>query len=204
MAKTEPTGSIVLIGPTGSGKSSVARELASLLDWPMIELDEQRAAWYPEFGLTPDVERAAHEQGGLLELIATWKPYELLSVERVMRENPERTVIAFGAGQSVYATEADIERAKIALAVASRVILLLPSDDPDTCLATLQDRMSNDLFVTQQPDPEALVRDFTPILKTQIRSESNARLATEVIVTGKSTPLEVARHIMATSGDVND
>lgn len=204
MANSESTGSIVLIGPTGSGKSSVARELAALLDWPMIELDNQRASWYPEFGLTPEDERAAHERGGLLELIATWKPYELLSVERVMREYPERTVIAFGGGQSVYATEADIERARVALAVASRVILLLPSDDPDTCLAILRERMLHDMFVEQQSDPETWVRDFTPMFRTQIKSESNARLATEVIVSGQSTPVEIARHIVATSVDVSE
>lgn len=193
--------SIVLIGPTGSGKSSVAVVLAELLGWPVVELDDLREAWYPEFGLNPEDERAARERGGLLELIATWKPYELLSVERVMKEHLTGTVIAFGGGQSVYAKEEDILGVKEALSVAGRVILLLPSDDPDTCLEILRDRMRHEEFVQQQGDPEALVRDFTPILKTQIQSESNTRLATELIVTGQSTPEEIARHILTIAND---
>ncbi|MCO5218537.1 MAG: hypothetical protein M9953_05770 [Thermomicrobiales bacterium] len=204
MVSTDPNASIVLIGPTGSGKSSVAKVLAELLGWSMVELDDLRETWYPEFGLNPEDERAARERGGLLELIATWKPYELLSAERVMREYPQRTVIAFGGGQSVYAKEEDVQRAREALSVASRVILLLPSDDPDTCLAILRDRMRHDPFIEQQDDPETLIRDFTPILKTQIQSESNARLATELIVTGQSTPEEIARHIVATTDEVRE
>src|SRR5690606_1013767 len=72
--------SIVLIGPTGVGKSAVGRDLAALLDWDFVELDELRSEWYPEFGLDPEAERMAMEQGGLPELVAAWKPYELMSV----------------------------------------------------------------------------------------------------------------------------
>lgn len=204
MMSSDADASIVLIGPTGSGKSSVAKVLAELLGWSAVELDELRETWYPEFGLKPEDERAARERGGLLELIATWKPYELMSAERVMREHPQRTVIAFGGGQSVYATEEDIARATVALSAAGRVILLLPSDDPDTCLMILRDRIRREPFVQEQSDPEAFLRDITPMLKTQIQSESNARLATEMIVTGQSTPEEIAHHILATANDVRE
>ena len=195
---TSQVGSIVLIGPTGSGKTAVGSDLARALGWPFVELDSLRHEWYPEFGLDTEEEAQAIAHGGLLELLATWKPFELLSVERVMTEHPTDTVIAFGGGQSVYMDDAQIARAQDALAVASRVILLLPSDDPATCLNVLRERLRKEAFVHEAADPDAFLRDFTPILTMQIQSESNAILATETIVTGQSTPQEIARHITTT------
>lgn len=192
------TGSIVLIGPTGVGKSVVGKELAKLLNWPFVELDELRSRWYPEFGLDPDVERRAMEQGGLLELVAAWKPYELQSVERVMRENPVRTIIAFGGGQSVYVDSEQIQRAKAALKVASRVILMLPVERGEESMRILIDRLRNVPFVGEQESPDEFLRAFSPILKMQLQAASNRQLATEVVITGHSSPAELAKHIHTT------
>lgn len=191
-------GSIVLIGPTGVGKSAVGQVLANMLGWPLIELDELRSSWYPEFGLDAQAERAAMEKGGLLELVAAWKPYELQSVERVMRENPTNTVIAFGGGQSVYVDESMVARAKSALEPASKVILMLPAEHGEDSMRLLLDRLRTVPFVTQQANPEEFLRSFQPILKMQLQSESNPALATEMIVTGQSSPEELARHILTT------
>lgn len=191
-------GSIVLIGPTGVGKTAVGIELSKLLGWSIVELDDLRSQWYPEFGLNPEVEHRAMEQGGLRELVKAWKPYELLSVERVMREYPTNTVITFGGGQSVYVDENQIQRAKTALNAASRVILLLPTDHGQDSMRVLQERLRNVPFVTEQANPDEFLRAFSPILKMQLQSESNAQLATEMIVTGRSTPKELAQHIHTT------
>ena len=191
-------GSIVLIGPTGVGKSAVGRALAMELGWELIELDELRSVWYPEFGLDAEGERDAWQRGGLPELVATWKPYELLSVERVMREHPTRTVIAFGGGQSVYVDQAMVARARSALGQASRVILMLPSEQGQVSLEILHERLRNVPFVTDQPDAEGFLRAFDPILKMQLQCESNRLLATELIITGHSSPQELARHILTT------
>lgn len=176
----------------------MGRVLANDFGWDLIELDELRSAWYPEFGLDADGERDAWHRGGLPELVATWKPYELLSVERVMREHPVRTVIAFGGGQSVYGDDEMIVRAKAALAVAGRVILLLPSEHADESLPILHERLRTVPFVTGQHDAEAFLHAFDPILKLQLQSESNRLLATELIITGHSSPEELARHIATT------
>lgn len=168
------------------------------LGWTMIELDELRSKWYPEFGLDSAAERDAWQRGGLPRLVATWKPYELMSVERVMREHPTRTVIAFGGSQSVYVDEAMVTRAKAALAHASRVILLLPSEHGDESLTILHQRLRSLPFVTDQPDPEDFLRAFDPILRSQLQSESTRLLATELIITGHSSPEDLARHIAIT------
>ena len=163
LSKQQVQGSIVLIGPTGVGKSAVGAALSELLGWPLVELDNLRSQWYPEFGLDPEVEHRAMEQGGLKELVKAWKPYEVQSVERVMRENPTNTVIAFGGGQSVYVDPDHIQRAKHALSVASRVILLLPSDHGRDSMQILQDRLRTVPFVTEQPNPDEFLRAFSPI-----------------------------------------
>lgn len=199
MDRSPENASIVLIGPTCSGKSTVGQVLADKLEWSFVELDEQRSTWYPEFGLSPDDERVAFERGGLPELVHTWKPYELLSVERVMQEHPAHTVIAFGGGQAVYVDPEQIRRAKAALAAASRVILLQPADTPAQSLPILQERLYHVQFVQEQHTAEEFVRDFTPILKMQLQSESMPQFATELIVTGQSTPEELANHILATA-----
>lgn len=176
----------------------VGEALAKLLGWPIVELDDLRSTWYPEFGLDPEIERHAMERGGLLELVAAWKPYELLSVERVMTEYPTNTVIVFGGGQSVYVDPEQIQRAKEALQVASRVILLEPAETGEESMRILQDRLRHVPFVTSQEHPEGFLRAFAPILKMQLQSESNRQVATELIVTGHFSPDELARHILAT------
>lgn len=202
---TRPTiGSIVLIGPTGAGKTAVGQALSDLIEWPLIELDSLREDWYPEFGLTPDAEAEAYQRGGLPELIYTWKPYELLSVERVMQEYPERTIIAFGGGQAVYVEKEHIARAKAALARAGRVILLQPAESREHNLAILGERIQQVEFVQGQNTPQDFIREFTPILQMQLESESMPYLATELIVTGQSSPEELARHIVATGTTHSD
>lgn len=193
-----PEASIVLIGSTGVWKSAVGQELAHLLGWTLVELDDLRAAWYREFGLRPETERDAWERGGLPEVVATWKPYELQSVQRVMREHPTRSVIAFGGGQSVYVDDAMIATAREALAPAGRVILLLPSEHSAESMRILQYRLRAIPFVAGQPDREAFIRNFTPVLQMQLQSDSNRLLATEIIITGHSTPAELAQHIATT------
>lgn len=192
------TGSIVLIGPTAVGKSTVGAALAELLGWPLVELDALRSAWYPEFGLSPEGEHEAWERGGLNQLVTTWKPYELMSVERVMQENPTNTVIAFGGGQSVYTNSEMVQRAKAALEAASRVILLQPAEQHDDSLRILLERLRYEPFVTRQPAINEFLRAFTPILEMQLQSESNVFLATELIITGQSSPPELANHIYTT------
>ena len=180
----------------------MGRALAQELGWELIELDELRSTWYPEFGLDAEGEHDAWERGGLPELVAKWKPYELRSVERVMRDHPVHTVIAFGGGQSVYVDPEMIARAKAALTNAGRVILLLPSDDNHESLAILHQRLRSVPFVTDQVDVDGFLRAFDPILKMQLQSQSNRQLATELIITGQSTPQELARHI-ATTMDID-
>jgi hypothetical protein len=115
-----------------------------------------------------------------------------------MHEHGTQAVISFGGGQSVYVDHGMIAAAKEALAVASRVVLLLPSEHLDDSMRILQERLRDIPFVADQPDREAFIRAFAPILRMQLESESIRLLATEIIITGHSTPGELAHHIATT------
>jgi shikimate kinase len=80
------TGSVLLIGMMGSGKSTVARELAELLGWQVVDTDE---AIEREAGATiPELFEVEGEAG--------FRARELAILRRVAAE--ERLVIATGGG----------------------------------------------------------------------------------------------------------
>ncbi len=117
---------LILIGPGGAGKSTLAKLLGAALNVPSLDLDNLRKQYYPEIGYDHDLAEQKRHEGGMKALAAYWKPFEIYSVERMLQDYPVGHVIAFGAGQSVYEDEAFFRRAQTALA-PHPVILLLPS-----------------------------------------------------------------------------
>lgn len=189
--------SIVLIGPSASGKSTVGRRLAHMLAWEFVDLDLLRDTWYPEFGIDRDAEQLALERGGFPALVSYWKPFELRSVERVLQEHPVNTVIAFGGGQSVYVEEADIRKAEGALSAASSVVLLMPDEIPERSIDILMERTRvHPEIVKVVDDIEAMLTDFRPVVQEQLASESNRRLATDIVITGEDDAEAVAMRVL--------
>lgn len=176
--------SIVLIGPSGVGKTTVGKLLGNHLGMTFLDLDDLRERYYDDFGIDRTAEREAYGRDGLAGIISYWKPFEVLSVERVLREYPQEHVIAFGAGQSVYRTADQARRVASALAPFRHVILLLPSEDLERTLEVLMGRIAND---PEGPDG-ATVAAFLPILREHVESESNRSLATSVVITGTQPP----------------
>lgn len=97
--------SIVLIGPSGVGKTTVGMLLSDHLGMSFLDLDDLRARYYDDFGIDRTAEREAYGRDGLAGITTCWKPFEVLSVERVLREYPQKHVIAFG--RSVRASPSD-------------------------------------------------------------------------------------------------
>ena len=181
--------SIVLIGPSGVGKTTVGRLLGDHLGMTFLDLDDLRDRYYEDFGIDRNAEREAYERDGLEGITSYWKPFEALSVERVLREHPDGHVIAFGAGQSVYRTAERTRRVTAALAPFRHVILLLPSEDPEQTLEVLMGRIAID---PEAPDG-ATVAAFRPILREHVESESNRSLATSIVITGTQPPDAIVR-----------
>lgn len=175
-------GHIVLIGPIGAGKSTVAPLVADLLGRQAIELDGLRPAVYTELGYDSAAADCALEQGGIDGLTRYWKPFELQLVEHAVALRPD-AVLDFGAGHSHYDDPDHLRRVSAALA-PHYVVLLLPSDD----LAE-----SGRILAARAPTEyrDAIVELNAAFLD----SASNAALADHVLITGDRTPTAVAADV---------
>lgn len=135
---------IVIMGPIGVGKSSVAQELAKQLCLPRIGLDEQRKRIYKQTSFSSEELERQYSLNGIMRWYIYQKPYELLSVGVILSEY-SNTVIDFGGGQSVY--DDDEKQATEFLHLMEPVknsILLMPYKDADKSISFLSKRINKD------------------------------------------------------------
>lgn len=175
---------VVLIGPIGVGKSTVAALLADALGVPLCSIDDLRSVYYPEIGYDEAYADALRRSEGLLGLYRYWKPFEVHAVERALAEH-SGCVFDFGAGHSVFEDSELFARVRRALAGVRFVVLLVPSPDPEVSIQALLDRLP--------ADPEGVVA----LNEHFVRHPSNTRLATHTVYTEGKTPEEVRDEIVA-------
>jgi len=175
---------VVLIGPIGVGKSTVAGLLAEALGLPLCSIDDLRSAYYPEIGYDDAHADALRRSEGLSGLYRYWKPFEAHAVERALAEH-SGCVFDFGAGHSVFEDPELFARVRRALAGVRWVILLLPSPDPEASIRALRGRLQS-----ETEGVAALNEHF-------VRHPSNARLATHTVYTEGKTPEEVGDELVA-------
>lgn len=182
---------IILIGPMCSGKSTIARLVATRLGIPHYALDELRWAYYQACGFDLAVSSEIGEREGMVGMMRYWKPFEAYAVERVVVEHADG-VIDFGAGHSVQDDATLFNRVQQALA-GSHVILLLPSPDPDEAIEILNQRLTQLLKrEVGMVDPVAL-----EINAQFARHPCNYQLATHVVYTNGKTPDETCQEVIA-------
>jgi shikimate kinase len=177
---------IVLIGPPGAGKTTVAPLVGQRLGQPVIELDIERWAYYAELDYDPLHAQQLVQDQGLAALVAYWKPFELHAVERVLADH-RGSIIAFGAGHSVYEDVSQFERVQHLLAHCQHVILLMPSPDREESIRHLNTRLP-----TEGPHIEALQHIYEQL----VRNHSNYDLATITVYTQGKTPEETCADIL--------
>jgi adenylate kinase family enzyme len=176
---------IILIGPIGAGKSTVAELLARRLDLPNHSLDDLRWDYYAEIGYDKELAERIRRTEGFWGLIHYWKPFEIHAVERMLEQFSDG-VLDFGAGHSVYEDEALLNRAKLALAPRPNIVLLLPSPDLDESIRILNER-----------EEENLTDAVRVINEHFVRHRSNFELATFIVYTKDQTPEETCEEILA-------
>ncbi len=178
---------IILIGPSLTGKSTLAALLGERLERPVCELDTLRWDYYAEIGYDPERAKQIRAAGGMPALASYWKPFDIHAVERVLADYPSDTVISFGAGHSVYDEDAAFERAKRAL-VGHKVVHVLPSAKLDESIQILKDRVAALGFA-----PEG---DITNMNRYFLEHHSNSDLATITVYTQGKTPEQTCDEII--------
>jgi shikimate kinase len=175
---------IVLIGPIGTGKSTVGELLADRLGLPQCSMDELRWDYYKEIGYDQELAKRKRESEGLWGVGQYWKPFEAYAVERLLSQH-QHCVIDFGAGHSVYEDTTLFQRVERVLAPYSNVILLFPSADLDESVQILNQR-------------NEYVPDGNPNINEHfVRHPSNYKLAKFTIYTKAKTPKETCNEILS-------
>jgi shikimate kinase len=173
---------VILIGPIGAGKSTIADLLARKLNLPQVSMDDVRFDYYQEIGYDADFANRKRAGEGLWGVLPYWKPFEAYAVERLLASH-RNCVIDFGAGHSVYEDEVLFARVQNALSSYQNVCLLLPSLDPDESITILNER-------------EPWLRETSPNINEHfVKHPSNYALAKFIIYTKGKTPDETCDEI---------
>src|SRR5579875_3150200 len=130
---------IILIGPMGAGKTTVATLLAEKLNLPRVSLDDVRFDYYKQIGYDEAAANELEQLHGFLALYRYWKPFEAYAVEKVLAEH-SHCVFDFGAGHSVYEDVDLFAHIRTVLEPFPNVVLLLPSPDLDESVFLLKQR----------------------------------------------------------------
>lgn len=188
--------SIILIGPLGAGKTTIAGLLAARLGWASIDLDDLRMGYYAELDYDTAYVDSLRTRDDWRTIGRYWKPFEVHGAERVLADYPSDHVIAFGAGNSVYDDPEQFERAQTALAPFPHVVLLMPAPEVESSAAILRKRVS-----ARMPQLSDTSLDYITMLNLDFMSSpSNARLATHTIYTGDQTPEQTRDEIIQIVG----
>lgn len=176
---------IILIGPIGAGKSTVAQLLAQELALPRCCMDDERWPYMEEAGYDKAVERQIlAQEHSYREVFRYWKQFEAHMVERLLAEHRGH-IIDFGACQSVYEDAADFARVQKTLAPYPNVVLILPSPDLEESVRVVKGRSW---------DGVAGGFDFQEHF---VKHPSNQALAKLIIYTEGKSPEETCREILS-------
>lgn len=182
----------VLVGPPGSGKSTVGERLAEATGRPFVDADAASADFYAEVGWSVERLRQRASEVGFARAHGEWEVALAQAVERLVETSPG-AVVSLGAGHSHVTDDALFARVVRALSAADQVVLLRPSSDTAVSLEVLRQRCVVDKGTTWHVDDV----DWLAMWLTDGRDEV---VATHVVLTGDDTPAETASALAALGG----
>lgn len=165
--------SIILIGPMGVGKSTVARELSRRISLPRVSLDnrEQLARYYSQ-----------------RDKFSSSKEFEFYLTSSVLTDLKKPAVIDFGAGHSIYENPIMFFEMKKLIRKFLNVVFLIPSEDKEKAMELLNKRINKRDGTTTE-----VTADNKRFIE---RSNLNSQLASIIMYTQGKTPSEIAEELI--------
>jgi shikimate kinase len=189
----DDTTSIILIGPFGAGKSTIAELLSPRLGLPTESLDRHQH-YYQEAGFSRDEFRRIARTVAPKAADAYFQTYFPPAIERLLADYP-RHIIDLGAGHTVYEDEALFARVRRTLAPYPHVVLLLPSPDLDESVRVLRERAQS------KPGADYFLESDFDYFSHWVKRPDNAALATLTLYTAGQTPEQTAEALLAALGE---
>jgi shikimate kinase len=174
---------IILIGPIGSGKTTVAELLSIKTGLPRRSMDELRWKYYDEIDYDRDLARQKRTEEGFWGLYRYWKPFEAYAVERLLNSYHE-CIFDLGGGHSVYEDDKLFQQIYKLFSSYPHVVLLIPSPDKEASIRILNSRNDYD------SDGQREVNEHF------VRHHSNYDLAKHIVYTKDKEPDQICSEIL--------
>lgn len=165
--------SILIIGPMGTGKSTIARMISTNLNMPQISLDnrEQLKQFYSN-----------------KKSFNNFKDFEFYLTSSVLTSLSEPCVIDFGAGHSVYENPILFYEMSKLISKFANVVYMIPSENKEESMEILNSRvLQRNKNLTSQTLNDN--RHF-------ISMPCNEQLATIIQYTKDKTPEQISKEIL--------
>lgn len=179
---------MVLVGPAGTGKTTLGREIAAKTRRAFVDLDAVGDAYYAQVGWSMDRLRERIADIGRLAAEREWEPARAHAVAGVVADHPD-AVIALGAGHTSYTDQQYLATVRTALERCRDVVRILPSTHRDTSLTALRRRCTADKGRTWIIDGHDFLAHWLDDPGTQL-------VATRTIYTGDETPDQTAARLL--------
>ncbi|KAF4945620.1 hypothetical protein FGADI_11801 [Fusarium gaditjirri] len=147
--KTCPT--IILIGPEGAGKTTIAKFLAEKLGRELYSFDRHRKELYAQFDYDDSHANKRYEQDGVEALLRYWKYFEYRAVVDILQNALKpgdrfySKILDFGAGHSIFENKEELDHVADLISPYKGVFLILPCEDVDEALGIMEERRGHEL-----------------------------------------------------------
>jgi len=185
---TIPGPDMVLIGPTGAGKSTVAKLFAQHFQISRYSIDEMSGPYFTELGLTSELYQQIEAEQGFFAVYRHWWSAYAYAVERLVTDYPHG-ILDLGAAHTHYEDPSLFRRVQKALAPYEHVILLLPSPDVEYTINVLRERSAKEQGWEWRVDEYDFIEHW-------VKDRCNYELATSIVYTAGKAPEETRDEII--------
>lgn len=179
---------MVLIGPAGTGKTTLGREIAGRAQRPFVDLDAAAEEYYEQVGWSIPRLRERIAAVGRLAAESEWEGARAHAVARVVADHPA-AVIALGAGHTSYTDPVHVAEVRTVLSQCRHVVRVLPSPDREFSLTLLRQRCT-------ATKGQSWIIDGHDFLGQWLDDPDARQMATRTIYTKNETPAETAARLI--------